>query len=85
MMEAVNRNAETSVGIAQRFDGLAQNIRDITQILARIATISDQTNLLALNAAIEAARAGEAGAALPWWPTRCANWPANPVHAVGNQ
>ena len=61
MMEAVNRNAETSVGIAQRFDGLAQNIRDITQILARIATISDQTNLLALNAAIEAARAGEAG------------------------
>ncbi len=61
MMEAVNRNAETSMGIAQRFDGLAQNIRDITQILARIATISDQTNLLALNAAIEAARAGEAG------------------------
>ncbi len=61
MMEAVNRNAETSVKIAQRFDGLAQNIRDITQILARIATISDQTNLLALNAAIEAARAGEAG------------------------
>lgn len=61
MVAAVNRNAEASTTIAERFDGLAQNIRDITQILARIAGISDQTNLLALNAAIEAARAGEAG------------------------
>ena len=31
---------------------------------------------LALNAAIEAARAGESGRALPWWPTKCANWPS---------
>lgn len=61
LVAAVNRNAEASTTIAERFDGLAQNIRDITQILARIAGISDQTNLLALNAAIEAARAGEAG------------------------
>ncbi|KZE34313.1 methyl-accepting chemotaxis protein [Crenobacter luteus] len=54
-------HVDTNRELAERFDALSQDVRSITQILARIAGISEQTNLLALNAAIEAARAGEAG------------------------
>ena len=42
----------------QRTNESAQEIRNVTEI---IAGISNQTNLLALNASIEAARAGENG------------------------
>lgn len=48
----------TTTGIVQ---GLADQAKNVGEIVESIRAISEQTNLLALNAAIEAARAGEAG------------------------
>src|SRR5690606_15803375 len=52
---------EDVTATAGEVEQLAQQIRNISQVLDVIRAIAEQTNLLALNAAIEAARAGEAG------------------------
>lgn len=48
-------------GAASTINQLADDTKNVTQILNVITSIAEQTNLLALNAAIEAARAGEQG------------------------
>jgi methyl-accepting chemotaxis protein len=57
-IHAVAENVEHT---AKQVAELAENSRNIGQILDVIHNVAEQTNLLALNAAIEAARAGEAG------------------------
>ncbi|MFM2044630.1 MAG: hypothetical protein RLY86_3206 [Pseudomonadota bacterium] len=45
----------------RQIEALAEDARNITEIVDLISNIAAQTNLLALNATIEAARAGDAG------------------------
>lgn len=61
MIEMVNRSVEVEAEFATKIHELANNARQIREVLSVIGEIADQTNLLALNAAIEAARAGEHG------------------------
>jgi methyl-accepting chemotaxis protein len=65
---AVGAAREGMADIAQRVQGIAENIlalseqsQQIGEIIATVTDLADQSNLLALNAAIEAARAGEHG------------------------
>lgn len=55
--KAADRAQHTNQSVA----GLAEQAREIGQVVELINQIANQTNLLALNATIEAARAGEAG------------------------
>lgn len=57
-MEKVQTEVES---IASNILALAEQAKDIGEIITTVSEIAEQTNLLALNAAIEAARAGEHG------------------------
>lgn len=57
-MEKVQEEVES---IASNILALAEQAKDIGEIITTVNEIAEQTNLLALNAAIEAARAGEHG------------------------
>lgn len=58
---AIETLTENVMGAGDRAKALAEQTRDISQVLDVIRSVAEQTNLLALNAAIEAARAGDAG------------------------
>lgn len=55
--ESILKSGSVTEGIR----GVEEAVRNMTEFMSRIRSISEQTNLLALNASIEAARAGEAG------------------------
>jgi len=60
MVEIEATTAQTQL-TAEKVQKLAENSKNVGEIVDTISSIAEQTNLLALNAAIEAARAGEAG------------------------
>lgn len=60
-VDAIERMSGDVQATAELVSQLANESRNIGQVLDVIRGLADQTNLLALNAAIEAARAGEAG------------------------
>lgn len=64
-LTSVTELSSSAISTAQEMKadigGLIETIRNMTEVIAAINSISAQTNLLALNASIEAARAGEAG------------------------
>ena len=60
-LDAITVLAGNVVNASDNARQLADQTRNITQVLDVIRSVADQTNLLALNAAIEAARAGDAG------------------------
>jgi methyl-accepting chemotaxis protein len=59
--EQITQNSEQELQIASSVTSLAEQSKQVGDVVVIIKEIAEQTNLLALNAAIEAARAGEAG------------------------
>ncbi|WP_044873002.1 methyl-accepting chemotaxis protein [Pseudomonas sp. LFM046] len=60
-VDSINQLATDVTVTSEEVGQLADDVRNISQVLNVIRAIAEQTNLLALNAAIEAARAGEQG------------------------
>ncbi|WP_288504900.1 methyl-accepting chemotaxis protein [uncultured Pseudomonas sp.] len=58
---AIETLTDNVMSASDRARELAEQTRNISQVLDVIRSVAEQTNLLALNAAIEAARAGDAG------------------------
>ncbi|MDT3723210.1 methyl-accepting chemotaxis protein [Pseudomonas oryzihabitans] len=61
---AIETLTENVMDAGERARELAEQTRNISQVLDVIRSVPEQTNLLALNAAIEAARVGDADRAL---------------------
>ena len=59
--DRITKNSEQELEIASSVTNLAEQSKQIGDVVIIIKEIAEQTNLLALNAAIEAARAGEHG------------------------
>ena len=60
-VSTMNNLGKEMQGTSQLVNQLAEDNKQVDNILVSIRAIAEQTNLLALNAAIEAARAGEQG------------------------
>ena len=60
-INSITKLSSSVVHASQVISRLADESKNITQVLDVIRSIAEQTNLLALNAAIEAGRAGEHG------------------------
>jgi methyl-accepting chemotaxis protein len=85
VVDSIVNNSKLGVELIDLTDNIVARTRDVQSILSEIGAIAKQTNLLALNAAIEAARPARPGAALPWWPTKCATFPAAPAVQPADQ
>ncbi len=57
----VNGDDTSAEELSAKFQGLAESMSGLRNVLKIVDNIASQTNLLALNATIEAARAGDAG------------------------
>lgn len=73
-VEVASKGGQVVSNVVTTMDDINTSSRKIGDIIGVIDGIAFQTNILALNAAVEAAARASKGAALLWWPRRCARW-----------